>query len=209
MALEAVANVENNPGAADLWHAVGQTPLVALRHLDLPPGVRLLAKLEGCNPGGSVKDRPALAMLRQAKGPGGVGCRQNHFRAYIWQYRYRFSHAGSGPYKVELVMPPCVSRERQRVLEALGARVVLSAEGESTDGAIRLAHERLHAAPEHYYMPNQYANPANPQAHYDTTGPEIWRQTGGDIKLLWLDWEPVVHLWGWAVICSSKVQLRR
>jgi len=80
-----------------------------------------------------------------------------------------------------LVMPACVSVERRAVLEAYGAELVLSPAEEGTDGAIRLAHQILAAEPGRYYMPNQYANPANPLAHYQSTGPEIWAQTGGEV----------------------------
>ena len=86
-------------------------------------------------------------------------------------------------YRVKLVMPACVSTERRSVLEAYGAEVVLSPAEEATDGAIRLAHRILEAEPEHYFMPNQYANPNNPLVHYETTGPEILSQTGGEIDV--------------------------
>jgi cysteine synthase B len=86
-------------------------------------------------------------------------------------------------YRVTLVMPACVSMERRAVLEAYGASVILSPAAEGTDGAIRLAHEILAAEPGRYFMPNQYANPANPEAHYRTTGPEIFRQTGGAVDV--------------------------
>jgi cysteine synthase B len=84
-------------------------------------------------------------------------------------------------YRVKLVMPGCVSMERRAVLSAFGAELVLSPAQESTDGAIRMAHQIFEEAPDMYYMPNQYANPDNPLAHYETTGPEIFRQTGGEI----------------------------
>jgi cysteine synthase B len=84
-------------------------------------------------------------------------------------------------YKVKLAMPACVSVERRSVLEAYGAEVVLSPAQEGTDGAIRLAHQILAEDPQRYYMPNQYANPANPLAHYESTGPEIWEQTTGRV----------------------------
>jgi cysteine synthase B len=86
-------------------------------------------------------------------------------------------------YRVKLVMPACVSMERRSVLEAYGAEVVLSSAGEATDGAIRLAHRILAEEPERYYMPNQYANPNNPLVHFETTGPEIFRQTEGSVDV--------------------------
>jgi cysteine synthase B len=86
-------------------------------------------------------------------------------------------------YRVKLVMPACVSMERRSVLEAYGAEVILSPAGEATDGAIRLAHQILAEEPDRYYMPNQYANPNNVRAHYETTGPEIFRQTEGRVDM--------------------------
>jgi cysteine synthase B len=86
-------------------------------------------------------------------------------------------------YRVTLAMPGCVSVERRAVLEAYGAEVILSPAAEGTDGAIRLAHRIMAQEPKRYFMPNQYANPANPEAHYQTTGPEIFRQTAGDIDV--------------------------
>jgi cysteine synthase B len=86
-------------------------------------------------------------------------------------------------YRVKLVMPACVSMERRSVLEAYGAELVLSPAGEATDGAIRLAHRILAEDPDRYFMPNQYANPDNVRAHYETTGPEIFSQTDGEVDV--------------------------
>jgi cysteine synthase B len=91
--------------------------------------------------------------------------------------------AAARGYRVKLVMPACVSLERRAVLEAYGAELVLSPAEEATDGAIRLAHQILAEDPGRYFMPNQYANQSNPQAHYETTGPEIWQQTAGQIDI--------------------------
>uniref|UniRef100_UPI00272DE49E PLP-dependent cysteine synthase family protein n=1 Tax=Geoalkalibacter sp. TaxID=3041440 RepID=UPI00272DE49E len=91
--------------------------------------------------------------------------------------------AAARAYRIKLVMPACVSMERRQILEAFGAELVLSPAEEGTDGAIRLAHRILAEDPERYYMPNQYANPNNVLAHYETTGPEIWRQTGGAVDV--------------------------
>jgi cysteine synthase B len=86
-------------------------------------------------------------------------------------------------YPVTLTLPGCVSSERRHVLEAFGAEVIITCAKQGTDGAIRKAHQMKDANPEKYFMPNQFANPANPQAHYETTGPEIWEQTHGEIDI--------------------------
>jgi cysteine synthase B len=86
-------------------------------------------------------------------------------------------------YRVKLFMPECVSQERRRILEAYGAETVLTPAGQGTDGAIRAAHEALKSEPDRYYMPNQFENPSNILAHYETTGPEIWAQTRGDVDV--------------------------
>ena len=92
--------------------------------------------------------------------------------------------AAARGYRIRLVMPECVSMERRAVLEAYGAELVLSPANEGTDGAIRLAHRILAEEPDRYFMPNQYDNPTNPAVHYETTGPEIWRQTDGASRCL-------------------------
>ena len=167
-----------------LPQAIGNTPLVELTRLNPVPGVRIFAKLEGNNPGGSVKDRPAWYMIRGAEAAG-----QLHSGKVILEptsgntgIALAMISAARG-YRIKLVMPACVSIERRAVLEAYGAELVLSPAEEATDGAIRLAHRILAEDPNRYYMPNQYANPHNPLAHFETTGPEIFRQTGGMIDV--------------------------
>jgi cysteine synthase B len=166
----------------DLTAAIGQTPLVALQRLQLPPQVHILAKLEGNNPGGSVKDRPAWWMIRSAEASGELTPEKTILEPTSGNTGIALAMIGaSRGYQVKLAMPACVSIERRSVLEAYGAEVVLSPAQEGTDGAIRLAHQILAEDPQRYYMPNQYANPANPLAHYESTGPEIWEQTAGRI----------------------------
>jgi cysteine synthase B len=167
-----------------LLGAIGNTPLVELTHLNRNPRVRLLAKLEGNNPGGSIKDRPALYMLRKAEEEGALGAGKTILEPTSGNTGIALAMIGAAKgYRVKLVMPACVSVERRSVLEAYGAEVVLSPAEEATDGAIRKAHRILAADPERYYMPNQYANESNPLAHYETTGPEILAQTGGEIDV--------------------------
>jgi cysteine synthase B len=119
-------------------------------------GVRILAKLEGANPGGSVKDRPAYYMIKKAI-------------------------ASAMGYRIKLIMPACVSEERRSILIAMGAELELTPGCDRTDGAITRAHHIVEHFPEKYYMPNQFANPANWTAHYETTAPEIVRDTNGEV----------------------------
>src|SRR5512136_1700648 len=160
--------------------SIGMTPLVELRVVNPNPRVRILAKLEGNNTGGAVKDRPALYMLTKAEESGELTRKKIILEPTSGNTGIALAMLGAAKgYKVKLVMPACVSMERRSVLEAFGAEVVLSPHDEATDGAIRLAHKILDEEPARYFMPNQYANPHNVLAHYETTGPEILRQTAG------------------------------
>ena len=164
--------------------AIGNTPLVELRHVNPNPKVRILAKLEGNNPGGSVKDRPALYMLNKAEESGELTRDKIILEPTSGNTGIAIAMLGAAKgYRVKLAMPGCVSQERRRVLEAFGAEVVISCAEEATDGAIRMAHRILEEEPDKYYMPNQYSNPNNVLAHYETTGPEILRQTGGEVDV--------------------------
>ena len=164
--------------------AIGNTPLVALHHLNPNPLVSLLAKLEGSNPGGSVKDRTAWWMIRAAEGSGLLTRDKTILEPTSGNTGIALAMlAAARGYRIRLVMPECVSMERRAVLEAYGAELILSPANEGTDGAIRLAHRILAEEPARYFMPNQYDNPANPAVHYETTGPEIWRQTAGEVDV--------------------------
>ncbi len=163
-----------------LAQAVGNTPLVELTAINPNPRVRILAKLEGNNPGGSVKDRPALYMLTMAEASSTLTRDKIILEPTSGNTGIALAMLGTAKgYRVKLVMPAGVSMERRSVLEAYGAEVVLSPSEEATDGAIRLAHRILDEEPERYFMPNQYANPHNVLAQYETTGPEILHQTAG------------------------------
>lgn len=165
-----------------LVDSLGNTPLVDISKICNKPGVRILAKLEGSNPGGSIKDRPALYMIEKAEESGELNHDKIILEPTSGNTGIAIAMIGAAKgYRVKLVMPACVSAERRGVLEAYGAEVVLSPGCEATDGAIRLAHKILDENPERYYMPNQYANPNNPLAHYETTGPEILQQCSGEI----------------------------
>ena len=166
----------------DLRSSIGFTPVIELRKLNPNPAVRLLAKLEGNNPGGSVKDRPALFMIKGAEKRGDLTPGRTILEATSGNTGIAIAMLGAARgYRVKLVMPACVSMERRAVLSAFGAELVLSPHNEGTEGAIRLAHRILENSPDGYYMPNQYANPDNVRAHYETTGPEIYQQTDGEI----------------------------
>jgi len=163
---------------------IGNTPLLLLRSVgrDLPPAVRIWAKLEGFNPGGSVKDRPALRMIQEGLRTGALRPGKIILDSTSGNTGIALAMLGAAfGYPVELVIPGNASVERKRIIEAYGARVIESDPLEGSDGAIRLCREILHRDPERYFKPDQYNNPANPLAHYETTGPEIWRQTAGRI----------------------------
>ena len=163
--------------------AIGNTPIVELATVNPhAQNVRIFAKLEGNNPGGSVKDRPAYWMITAAEEAGRLGNGRTILEPTSGNTGIALAMIGAAKgYAVKLCMPGCVSIERQRILEALGAEVVLSPSSEGTDGAIRLAHKLVDASPDEYYMPNQFVNEANILSHYETTGPEILEQTGGQI----------------------------
>jgi len=165
--------------------AIGNTPLVELTNLNSKkPNVRIFGKLEGTNPGGSVKDRPAYWMIKKAEESGQLTNGKIILEPTSGNTGIALAMIGAAKgYRVKLCMPECVSTERQRILEALSAEVVLTPAKEGTDGAIRKAHQLLDAEPEKYYMPNQFTNENNVLAHYETTGPEILSQTNGEIDV--------------------------
>lgn len=165
-----------------LIESIGLTPIVEISSLFSNPAVRILAKLEGNNPGGSVKDRPARRMILAAEASGELTPDKVILEPTSGNTGIALAMiAAARGYRIKLVMPACVSVERRSVLEAYGAEIELSPGCEATDGAIRLAHKIYENDPDRYYMPNQYANQNNVLAHYETTAPEILRQTGGKI----------------------------
>lgn len=164
---------------------IGNTPLAEIVSLNGNPRVRILGKLEGYNPGGSVKDRPAYYMIKKAEESGELTKDKTILEPTSGNTGIALSMIGAARgYRVKLVMPGCVSVERQHVLKAFGAEVVLTPAKEGTDGAIRKAHQLLKESPDIYYMPNQFENENNILSHYETTGPEIFAQTNGDIDVL-------------------------
>jgi cysteine synthase B len=160
---------------------IGHTPLLRLSRIDrdLRP-VEIWAKAEFLNPSGSVKDRAALAMVRDGWERGQLSAGQTLLDASSGNTALAYAHLGARMgFPVELCLPKSVSRERLALLERLGARIVLTSPLEGTDGAQTEAERRARESPEMYFYPDQYRNPANPRAHYETTGPEIWRATEG------------------------------
>ncbi len=167
---------------------IGNTPLVRIREVgnDLPQvkagKVRIYAKVEYFNPGGSVKDRPALRMIREGQRSGQLGAGKVILDSTSGNTGVAYAMVGAAlGIPVELVMPENVSRQRKQIVDIFGAKVVYSSPMEGSDGAIRLAKKLLQESPEKYFMPDQYNNEFNPRAHYDTTGEEIWRQTDGKV----------------------------
>ncbi|MCC7352816.1 MAG: cysteine synthase [Anaerolineae bacterium] len=173
--------------ATDILASIGNTPLLRLRcaSMRLPPGVRILGKAEWFNPGGSVKDRPALRMVQEAERSGALRRGKVIIDSTSGNTGVALAMIGAAKgYPVELVMPANVSEERKRIARAYGATLILSDPLEGSDGAIREVQRRVAAVPERYFFVDQYNNPANWQAHFDTTGAEIWQQTGGQITHL-------------------------
>jgi len=163
---------------------IGDTPLLQIRALaeGLPASVRVFAKLEGFNPGGSVKDRPAWRMIQEGLRTGKLRPGKTILDSTSGNTGIALALIGRVlEYPVELVVPANVSMERKSILQAYGANVVYSDPMEGSDGAIRLCRKIIEENPEKYFKPDQYFNPMNPQAHYETTGPEIMRQTDGKI----------------------------
>ncbi len=167
-------------GRRGILKAIGNTPLVRLDTYSTDR-VEIWAKLEGMNPGGSVKDRTALYLIEDAESKGELPGKE--------VLEPTSGNTGIGlamvcavkGYPITVVMPESMSVERRQILLAFGAKLELTPGELGTDGAIERAHEMAKANPEKYFMPNQFDNPANIRAHYETTGREIWEQTGGEI----------------------------
>ncbi len=162
---------------------VGNTPLLRLERIGHAfPNVGFFAKAEWHNPGGSVKDRAALSMIREGERSGALTPGKTILDATSGNTGIAYAMIGAAlGYPVTLCMPSNASHERKRILSAYGANVVLTPADDGSDGAIRRAREMYAAEPNKYFYPDQYANPANWLAHYQTTAPEIWKQTQGRV----------------------------
>lgn len=164
--------------------SIGNTPLVELKRISENGKVKIFAKLEGNNPGGSIKDRPALYMIEKAEQSGQLTKDKIIIEPTSGNTGIALAMiSASKGYRVKLTLPECVSTERRHVLEAFGADVVLTSAKEGTDGAIRTAHKIYDENPDKYFMPNQFVNENNSLAHYETTAPEIYRQTNSRIDV--------------------------
>jgi cysteine synthase B len=167
-----------------IYDAIGNTPLVELKNLNGNSSVKIFGKFEGANPGGSVKDRPAYYMIKKAEESGKLTKDKTIVEPTSGNMGIALAMIGAARgYKVKLFMPECVSTERQGALMALAAELVLTPAREATDGAIRRAWQFVEQEPEKCFMPNQFDNPNNVLAHYETTGPEIFSQTGGEVDV--------------------------
>lgn len=171
------------PRVGGITDLIGNTPLVRIRLFDAEcPGVEVWGKAEFMNPGGSVKDRPALRMIEEGERSGRLTRDKVILDSTSGNTGIAYAMIGAARgYRVRLVMPQNVSEERKQLVTAYGAEIVYSDALEGSDGAIRMARQMLAESPSTYFMPDQYNNPANWQAHYDTTAPEIWEQTRGRI----------------------------
>jgi cysteine synthase B len=170
-----------------LLDRIGNTPLISIRRLTagLSPDVQVFAKAEWFNPGGSVKDRPALWMIEDGERRGLLGPGKTILEATSGNTGIGLALIGAlKGYPVELVMPANVTQERKGILRAYGAELILTDPLEGIDGAILEAGRRLEAEPDRYFRPDQYNNPANWRAHFETTGHEVWRQTEGQVTHL-------------------------
>jgi cysteine synthase B len=172
------------PKTSPLVSLIGRTPLVRLTHVaeDLSPAVALHVKLEGLNPGGSVKDRAALSIVREALRTGALVPGKALLDATSGNTGIAYAMLGAAlSFPVRLMLPADASPERVQILRAYGAQLTLTDPAAGTDGARQLARELATAEPDRYFYADQYNNPANPLAHTTTTGPQVWQQTAGQI----------------------------
>lgn len=167
-----------------LESSIGNTPLIRLRRVvgDLPAAVEVYAKAEHLNPGGSVKDRAALAMITAGEKSGELTKNKTILDATSGNTGIAYAMIGAARgYKVCLTLPKNASVERKRILKLYGAHIIETDQMQGTDGAQIAARELARKHPDKYFYPDQYNNEANWRAHYETTAPEIWEQTSGRI----------------------------
>ncbi len=161
---------------------IGDTPLLEIRGIADNPRVSIYAKAEFANPGGSVKDRPALRMILDGERSGRLTPEKTIIDATSGNTGIAYAMIGAARgYRVSLCLPKNASEERKRILRAYGAELILTDPLAGTDGAILEVKRIVAEQPDRYFYPDQYSNPANWQAHYETTGLEIYRQTGGRV----------------------------
>ena len=167
-------------GSTSIVDLVGETPLVRLRRIERDlPGVELYAKAEWKNPGGSVKDRPALRMVQEGMASGRLSAGKTLLDATSGNTGIAYAMLGAAMgFKVTLCVPENVTPERKRILRAYGAELFFTTPLEGSDGAIRMAQQLNDQSPDRFFYADQYNNDFNWKSHYDTTGPEIIRQAG-------------------------------
>jgi cysteine synthase B len=177
-----------NPGAVprarhSLLDQIGNTPLLRLGEIGREfPSIEFYAKAEWFNPGGSVKDRPALGMIDAGLTSGLLQPGKTLTDATSGNTGIAYAMIGAAlGYPVKLCLPESASHERKRILTAYGAELVITPGDQGTDGAIRCVREIVAKRPDDYYYPDQYSNSANWESHYRTTAEEIWQQTGGSV----------------------------
>jgi cysteine synthase B len=169
--------------ATSLLSAIGNTPLIKLERIAAGlPGVEIYGKAEFLNPGGSVKDRPALNMIVDGERTGRLTRERILLDSTSGNTGIAYAMICSAKgYRVKLCLPKNASEERKKILKAFGVDIVFTNPAEGSDGAIRKCREIYEANPDIYFYPDQYSNPANWKAHFETTGPELIRQTEGRI----------------------------
>jgi S-sulfo-L-cysteine synthase (O-acetyl-L-serine-dependent) len=177
--------VASNSAPTSLLDLIGNTPLIKLANLVENPRVEIYGKAEWANPGGSVKDRPALNMILEGERSGALTRDKIIIDSTSGNTGIAYAMiAAARGYRVKLCLPKNASEERRRILEAYGVELVLTDPLAGSDGAILAVREIVAAAPDKYFYPDQYNNPANWRAHYETTGVEIFEQTGGRVTHL-------------------------
>ena len=179
--MAAPAGCDLATSAGSILNQIGHTPLIRLRRIEEDvPGVTLYAKAEWLNPGGSVKDRPAARMICEGLQRGELTPGRRILDATSGNTGIAYAMIGAAlGYGVTLCVPTNVTPERKRILRTYGAELIFTDPLEGSDGAIREARRLFADDPERFFYPDQYSNEFNWRAHYDTTGPEIWEQTGG------------------------------
>ena len=166
----------------DILQTIGNTPLVRINELNPNRNTTIYAKLEGCNPTGSVKDRIALSMIQQAESEGKLKNGKTIIEPTSGNTGVALAMIGAVKgYDVEIIMSEAVSVERRQMIKAFGGKVVLTDGKLGTDGAIKKAREMVNEYPDKYFMPDQFSNEYNKITHYRTTGEEIWEQTDGTV----------------------------
>src|SRR5450759_1818684 len=170
-------------GIAGITQLIGNTPLLRIRMFEREfPRVEVYAKAEWFNPGGSVKDRAALAMIEDGEQRGALTHDKTIIDSTSGNTGIAYAMGGAAKcYRVKLVMPANVSAERKALISAYGADIVYSDAGEGSDGAIRFVRDLVAADPDSYFYPDQYSNPANARAHYELSLIHILQQTAGRI----------------------------